>query len=291
MDDGLFAYFTVQSRLRRSVRLPREDYYRANKTKNVFVVADGTARDSSLVLPDISTLRGISDFSAGYPPLRSATMASEYFCDTFLRFIVEGNSPDASTVRDAFRKANNDQAEWNRSFYPQPDFLVNDLASCRAAGAVVLGNTVHYGFIGDCRVGVFDKDCEIRFLSEDQGINKHRKEIWEIEGFGDKTWKDPDVRRIVRSKYRNKPDNPLSFGMVTGEPEVMSYVVTGSLEVFPDEKVVLFTEGIDKILRTHDFYEALKRMDCRTLESVCSNKVSLEGTLIAYQVPRPKTQE
>lgn len=196
----------------------------------------------------------------GEYPVLSAWLAANAFCVNGLNALRLGNS-----IPSAFYRANCAIKEVNREngiTHETTDYLQNDFLSCMGALGVLTGEfpyELHYGFIGDCGILVYDKELMPIFLSENQlGIMEQFRDQWGFEGNGD------GQRLFWRQEMRNQPTRrQMTYGSLTGEETALCYVRSGFLKLEPGDTVFFFSDGIlpfiydrwfRKIFR-HDFRE------------------------------------
>jgi serine/threonine protein phosphatase PrpC len=234
---------------------PNEDAVAVSDSKEAFVVADGVTRSVGDGKP--------------YPSPSPAGMVSSFFCQKAL-WKALWNPKDASLpllyeprrlrseedIFSAFSEANLGIAELNRQlgFSENTDYFENDLAGCVAVLGVLSGSTLHYGYIGDCGLLVFDKDLNPIFLSDNN-------ELGTLELFRDGRWfpgkKEKHV--FMRKNFRNRPSERfMTYGVLTGEEEALSYVKTGSISLERrGDTAILFSDGIYPFIFDREFREIL----------------------------------
>ena len=222
---------------------PNEDCF-AVSSGGCYVVADGATRSRKK--------------NGEYPEL-SARLAADAFCESALSAYHSDNS-----IPSAFYRANCAIKEVNREnriTYETTDYLQNDFLACVGALGMLTGKfpyELHYGFIGDCGILVYDKELMPIVLSENQlGIMEQFRDQW---GFGENL----DAQKLFwRKEMRNKAIRRMTYGSLTGEETALCYVRTGSLKLELGDTVLFFSDGIlpfiydrwfRKILR-HDFRE------------------------------------
>ncbi len=281
--------FTAQRLALRALFHEPEDYFGSycyDNEQKIMVASDGVTRDPCLRLPDTSKLLGKLLFLAKYPHPSPARIASETFVKEFKKTLIQTRPRDRDerAIREAFRRANEEIARWNKENIPNPDYLVNDFAGCVGAGLSYNNGLVTYGFMADPGIAVYDEKGNLRFKTDDDGPSKHddfmTKEL-KSQGL---TWRDAEFRRVIRRDFRNKPDNTHSYGVLTGEREAMYYVRTGTIEVRPGEHIAVFTDGLVDIIQSGEFIDALKQGDFSQMFKVCKKRVKSEGTLVYSRV-------
>ena len=107
------------------------------------------------------------------------------------------------------------------------------------SAALIQGDTVHAGFIGDCGLAILKDDGAIRWHSPDEvaSVRPH---------FPDAQVVGTTERYIrVRRDFRNRPaaDHP-TYGVLTGEPGALPYVRSLSLTIGEGQSILVYTDGI-----------------------------------------------
>lgn len=247
-----FAKFGVPS------NIPLEDRFFFRN--NLAVVADGVTRDS-IGCPNLLEASKEEIFK-NYPTPSPAADAAEVVCDTFE---LHHGIRDFNSLKKIMFLANSKIAKLNQNV--ECDYLENDYAACVAATAYVSDNTLHYSYICDCGVIVWDKDGNIRFRTSDDKalidpyINKGLKET--------APWSLPEGRVLVRKHFRNNLDNPHSYGALTGEESGKHFIKTGTFDLNPGNTIAVFSDGFTPYFELPDFFENLGNLDqyVRNLEA------------------------
>lgn len=271
--------------------LPAEDAYKYLQLGNVGIisVADGITRDpTNGELPDTKTLLGQIRFVIGYPRQSPAAEAANVFCKSFnsnlklmhLTYSEKGKDRiNEDDIFEGFRSANRHIKVFNHIKFPNPDYLMNDLAGCVASGAVINGRDVFYGYIADCGFIVFDNNGNIRFKAENEGPNSRGSIDEDVANRFCSSFRFPLGRRVIRSAYRNNPEEPLAYGALTGEAAALDYVKTGYFELGQDDIAMVFSDGLEKVIQSGDFAEKIRKRDFRGIKKLCKRKVRTEGSL------------
>jgi len=271
--------FIVENLLHRILK-PVEDSYRFSQKRAIsLAVADGVTRDFIGGKPATRSFGSLLKFLLGYYPNPSpAKEASDIFTLTFTQ--TNFSSRDSiEEVKMRFELANSNIRDYNKTNFPNPNYLDRDLAGCTAAGALISNRDVFYGFICDCGIAFFDEKGNL--------VEKTKPEMFSgkslIPSFN---WSNPNHRILWRSDYRNNPSNPNSFGVLTGEPKALTYLRTNYHELKDKELIILYTDGLENILQEGKFRDNLRegasRKDFSQLRRFCRKRVSSEGTAIIY---------
>jgi serine/threonine protein phosphatase PrpC len=105
----------------------------------------------------------------------------------------------------------------------------------------VTGNRLLAGWIGDCGVAVV-RDGALAWITRDQ-LDDVMAYLRMNPGIYD------DARRVwTRRELRNRPDTreggkPVTYGVLTGEPDATSYIETASVELQPGDVIATHTDG------------------------------------------------
>ncbi len=281
--------FTAQKFVLRALLHKPEDSfgsYTYNDEQKIMVVGDGVTRDPCLKLPDTSTDLGKLLFLSRYPRMSPARIASEIFVREFKKTMIETRPKDRDerAIREGFRRANEEIERWNKRNIPNPDYLVDDFAGCVGSGLSYYNGVLTYGFISDCGIAVYDSQGNLKFKTDDDGPSKYDEAMTKNLKIRGLTWRDSEFRRTIRRDFRNKPDSPNSYGVLTGEREAMTYVHNGRIEVRPREHIAVFSDGLVDIIQSGEFIDMLKQGNFSGMEKVCKKRVKTEGTLVYSRV-------
>ncbi len=254
---------------------PCEDSYRISQAPRIIAVADGVTRDPSEYLP-----RTKLQFVLQYPYPSPAKIAAHIACNAFVQSMQNFTIKDEKAVRKSIEESNKRIKSWNDNNLPFPDYLTEDFAGCVFAGTVQEKDLVHWGYLCDCGVAIFDEKGNLRFRTADEGPAKHDKYIWQdprLQGIG---WRNPKARKIIRKDYRNNPSQEHSFGVLTGEDTAMHYVKTGTEELKPNESLIVYSDGLENIIFSNKFAEALRKRSLEDMSRLCKRGVRTEGTIV-----------
>jgi len=262
--------FTKHNPKYKDLNHPEEDSfkYSINEGGRVIVaVADGITRDRIV---------------GSYPNPSPAKKAADLFCNSFLAYIRNRTLKDSS-IKDAFRYGNrNIWRQLNND--RKVDYLENDFAGCVASGGVIENGKLHWGFITDCGVCVFDKYGKLKFRTPDEGPNSKGDIKEEVEKKYNTSFKEAKGRKITRSEYRNNVNNPLAYGALTGEDSGMNYVRTGEIGLEKEDRVIFYSDGFLSLIYSDEFSEKISG-DClgieRLIESNLERIDGSEGTLVS----------
>ena len=177
--------------------------------------------------------------------------------------------------------------DYNKLNFPDPDFSTNDLASCVASAAIINPPNLYYGFIADCGVAVISEDGKVQ-KTENQGPDKFERKVWE-KNYPGKTWRDKEAKRDYLSKYRNKPGEPMSFGVLNGEPKGEHYITTGIFSLRKGDTVLVYSDGMalalfDEAGNLKPRFRDVFSNDLNGLERLCRREATSEATLVYSRI-------
>ena len=257
---------------------PVEDQYYAND--NEAIVADGITRDP-IGISDFSKCTA-KDFLDKYPRPSGAELASKKICESF--------SKSSGSLRERLVIANKDVEDLNKEYIENCDYLENDFYGAVASCIKVEDNILHYAYICDCGVIIYDKNGNIKFKTEDD------KELYS-DPFIDKIgipWHLKEARKIVRSEYRNNINNIIdgkcvSYGALTGEEDAIHFIREGNIHLDDGDIVVVYSDGISNYLNEKEFINQLLNFNKEKFEEFIEKKskedyekYGKEKTIIIY---------
>jgi hypothetical protein len=274
-EDSNMYGFIVENWKAKLAGFPKEDSYAFDKNKKVACVADQVTRDfidGSVVTSDIKGL--IKALTGKYPHYDSASV----FTDVYLK-------------TKSFEKANDAIWSYNQEKGLVPtDYLAKDLAGCTAAGVFEEGNILYWEFIDDSGITITDWQGNLKFKTPDEGPhskekNPYLEEILKQHGGFDNS----EGRALLRSKYRNNPNEQFAYGVLTGETCAEDYIRKGKEKINQGDYVLLYTDGVGEIIFNgdsldKDFISLLKQNNPSVLKRFFQKRVSSEGTLVVWRV-------
>ena len=240
---------------------PIEDKYYANDLLGV--VADGITRDP-IGVSDLSKLT-LEEMLKLYPRPSGAEIVAQTVVDSFKDF--------NNNLLEQFIKANEAVKQLNDKYIANCDYLQNDYYGTVSSAAYIDNNILHYAYICDCGVIVYDKEGNVKFKTEDDKESISDPYINNI-GIG---WHLPEARVIVRRDYRNNLGNIkdglcISYGALTGEESAINFIRTGSLEVDESDTIVVYTDGLSNILKDNLFIKNILNFNELDFTSYINNK-------------------
>jgi hypothetical protein len=217
-----------------------EDFF--FKQGNVFVVTDGVSRS----------------FQGKYPVPSPARIVAEAVANTIGLCLLTG-----ATIQDAFKAGSISARFWNKHFgyFFNTDYLFHDLAGCVASAVTIQDKTFKYGFIGDCGIAKLSSSGEFLWHTPDQvaPVVATFKNLISETAMNDRL-----VR--IRRDFRNKPSaEHLTFGVLTGEKEAMSYISIGEIDFQKGETVILYSDGVFPFFGDFEFRQLLLKGNKRKI--------------------------
>ena len=276
--------FTVRNWNMKLAGFPSEDSYAFyslfDTRKQIACVADGVTRDftdGSVVKRDLESL--IKCRTGEYP--KHAQRASQICVEDFMK-------------TKSLIGANEEIRNYNFKIFNEIDYLGNDFAGCTAAGFVEEERILNYEFICDSGLAIFGKNGDLKFKTSSEGPNSKGSIDEEVKRKYNSSFNEQKGRAIIRSKYRNNPEEPFAYGVLTGEKNAENYIRKGKEKLNEGDRVLLYTDGVEEIIFNHnepkgDFAKLLKENDYNSIKNYCKKRDSTEGTLIVYQkhIPAP----
>ncbi len=270
--------FTFRNWKAKLAGFPQEDSYArgssAVKQKDIACVADGVTRDFIDGSVVTKNLGGLLKFWTGKYP-KYAQRASQICVKNFMN-------------TESLIEANKAIADYNSKTFENIDYLGNDFAGCTAAGIVEEEGILDYQFIADSGIAIFEKNGDLKFKTPCEGPNSEGSIDEEVRRKYNSGFNELKGRAIIRSKYRNNPEEPLAYGVLTGEKNAENYIRKGTEKINEKDFVLLYTDGVEEIIfkgnePNGDFAKLLKENNYDSIENFCKERVATEGTLIVYQ--------
>ncbi len=229
--------FTVRNEKMELARLPSEDAFAFDEQRKIACVADLVTRDFRNGSVLTKNLRGLVKARLGMYHDYSA--ASDICVKAFL---------ETKSLEDANKQIGVYNQE--QGLIPT-DYLARDLAGCTAAGFWDEKGFLHWQFICDSGIAVVNSLGDLRFRTPDEGPhskekNPHLEEILSQQGGFNNT----KGRRMIRSQYRNNPQEEFAYGVLTGEETAIPYIKQG-ISFYP--KVTYSTDRRKVKLETGDY--------------------------------------
>ncbi|MFH1711432.1 MAG: hypothetical protein ABH840_03930 [Nanoarchaeota archaeon] len=276
---------------------PVEDAYSVSNDGKAIAVADKITRDPRrtpmLQFPkhklDLLGYLGAVRFFANHP--ESGNDVSGLLCSLFRsRNWKEANCEEVRKEVGGINSAIGRLNEYTKlvNHWKEFDYLEHDIPGTVAAGAVEDNGKVNYFYIADCGIAVFDKYGNIKFKTKNEGPNSRGSIDYDVKKKFKTSFDVPEGRKIIRENYRNKPENPLSYGALTGEEEAMSYVRIGETVIQEGELLKGYSDGLEDVIGSKKFgkllFKGIWRKDFRVMKDnlrrFCKSKVRSEGTLV-----------
>ncbi len=276
--------------------MPREDWFAFDAEHGVAVVADGVTRDTGLHLPYSKSLFGKVFTAVKYErPSKAGEAARRCVAHAhgFMSVQVEQGTYNARVPWFSLEFANRMIGEYQHELGLNPgsvDYGRNNYAGCVAAAARRVPGEVHWSYLADCGIAVVSHRGDLVYKTPDAGPDVENTERWrhpELEG---KVWDDPAARQFIRKTFVNKPEQPHSYGTLTGEYAAVSYLCGGTFPVEERDHVFLYTDGIAEAL-FHGEKESEKWIDggvatlisageWHHMRALLAERVRSEGTLV-----------
>jgi len=191
-------------------------------------------------------------------------------------------------ITDAFSFANRKIQRLNQKNNPKPDYLEHDFWSCVASGGMIKERQLHWGYICDCGVCIFDKNGKLKFRTEND-----KDEADKLLHFRGKDWRNPKWRAQRRKEYRNNPEKKVrgkivSYGALTGEERALSFFKKGKQKLNSGDRVLFYSDGMERIIFSREFQKILVTKNWDDVEDECrrihQQKEGAEATLVGIMI-------
>lgn len=272
---------TFENILTSNINFPVEDQYYAGE--NTAIIADGITRDP-IGIKDFSKCSK-KDLIINYPNPSGAEMCAKEICKTF--------KEENGTLKEKLIKCNEAVNLLNKKYIKECDYLENDYYGAVASCIEIKESTLKFAYICDSGVIVYDKLGNIKFQTEDD--KKIYSDPYKREA-GLPPWYLSECRKIVRSKWRNNPDNIIdgkcvSFGAITGEKEAISFIKSGEIEIEKEDTVLLYSDGFSEFLHEQEFINKILDFNKEDFKNYIVSKSTQdyekygkEKTIIIYKI-------
>lgn len=254
-----------------------EDYYKIKE--NCFCIADGVTRDTINGTPakKPTNEQEAKEWIKEYPYPSGAYEAAKIIADSFIDEIskIEENEITEQKIKQAVIEANNKVAKINNK--RKIDYVKEDYYCCVAVGGYITDDTLYAFSIGDCHISLFDEEYNLLFTT----INNH-KWFEDYEKNHDFDWSDPNVRKLIRSEYRNNPTKKengkdITFGVLSGEKNAEYYIDTYKVDLKKVKYICAYSDGCENAFSSKEkVIELLKN-------PIILEKEQPERTLIIYE--------
>jgi serine/threonine protein phosphatase PrpC len=228
---------------------PMEDFCLTSDDGRIFVVADGVTRDTYE--------------RDDHPHGSGSAYAAELFCRRVLVELTTSLSHHDDDFAHAFDAANRDISDLNRLNADRipTDYLEDDLYGAVGLAAVVAdddsGQSVRYGYVGDCRIAVARPDSSIVI---DNPYSLERLYAYLAKWRGGTP---EERRRFIRANLRNNSRaidpawRTASYGVFTGEEDVRAYYRFGRIALEDARGLLIFSDGITPLVEDEEFIAAV----------------------------------
>lgn len=217
------SHFSTLRNERRDCDKPSEDRAALDPIRQTVVLADGITRTVS------------SDGT--YPVQSPSARAAQLFCETVIARASQVSEMNGDTMAAIMSEANDAIASLNRDLFPDFDYGERDRAGVAAVVGVIDGDTLWLASIADCWcVGAKGDDVTRLAWEKTSQARAEYRRLGEA---------------AAREQLRNKLGNPKAYGACTGEPEAMSFVEYGKVDISGYDKLVFSTDGLLSIAK-HD---------------------------------------
>lgn len=259
---------------------PVEDQYWANEESAI--VVDGITRDP-IGISDLNSC-SFNEMLEKYPRPSGAELAAKEITKTF--------ATAYGSLRDKIIKCNEKVKILNKQCIKKCDYLENDYYGAVLSCIKIEGTLLHYAFVCDCGIIIYDKLGNIKFQTKDE------KELYSdfyINKIGI-SWNLPEARVIVRKNYRNNINNIqdgkcVSYGAITGEEAAINFIRSGTIKLLEGDILILYSDGFSNFLYDKEFIKHILHFQKGEFELYVNeksendyNKYGKEKTIIVYKI-------
>jgi serine/threonine protein phosphatase PrpC len=213
---GWISHFSTLRNERRDCDKPSEDRAALDPMRQTVVLADGITR----------TVKS----DGTYPVQSPSARAAQLFCETVIARASQVSEIDAETMVAIMSEANDAIASLNREIFPDFDYGERDRAGVAAIVGLLEGETLWLASIADCWcVGAKGDNVTRLAWEKTSQARAEYKRLGEVS---------------AREQLRNKAGNPKAYGACTGEPEAMTFVEYGKVDITGYDRLVFATDGL-----------------------------------------------
>lgn len=226
----------------------QEDFLLKSEKYPIFVVADG-----------VTLIQYILD-KKNYPNPSPAGDVARIFCEEFIRHAEDKyESFKESDLKDTFKMANDVVGKYNKDHgrtKETVDYWNNDFYAITASFAIIKDSVVYWGSICDSYVMYFDSGGNLKFSSPKCNDLRQVESPKFIGDTTDKVAKIKYTWSTIRNGINDKGER-IGYGVVTGEPEALDYLSSGSFPIQTGDTLVLLTDGFEDYMKLPEFISLL----------------------------------
>lgn len=231
-----------------SIAHSQEDFLLKSEKYPIFVVADG-----------VTLIQYVLNKNK-YPNPSPAGEIARIFCEEFIRHAEDRyDSFKESDLKDIFKVANDAVGKYNAEHgrtKETVDYWDNDFYAITASFVVIKDNMAYWGSICDSYVMHFGSDGSLKFSSPKCNDLKQAESPKFTGDLSDKVAKIKYTWSTIRNGMNDKGER-IGYGVVTGEPEALSYVSSGSFSIQEGDTVALLTDGFEDYMKLPEFISLL----------------------------------
>ena len=215
---------------------PNEDYFLVDDSNKIFMVVDGVSRD---------LVKGV--YPKPSPAHEAAKLLTEETYSYLLCNIPSLRVNPLSTLKNSIIKGNNALQAYNKT-------LNNSfLAGVVGIFAFLHNQKLYYAYIGDS-IGILIRDNKILSFTEQQTelIRVHKAKY---------------TKEQIRNDICNNESHPYCYGVLNGQESAINILKTGSIELLPNDIIILATDGFESIIN-NTFLPQLKTFSLKQLVKI-----------------------
>jgi hypothetical protein len=237
---------------------PQEDFLIVSDKYPIYIVADGVTLIQFLIE------------GKEYPSPSPAGEVARIFCAHALKAAEDlYETFEEENIKDVFKKGNDAVREYNLSqgrTSETTDFWHNDLYAATAAFSLIKEGKVYWGTICDSYIITSSEGGEINFRSPD--CDDLTEDKLPIFAGGDSQRSKAEYSWKFRRNRINDQGKRVGYGVVTGEPEALEYLSSGSFEIGAGDLLLVLTDGFEEYTKLPEFISLLKNNDQELISSL-----------------------
>lgn len=228
---------------------PNEDCVLVDVDNGIFIILDGVTRDRE---------------DGHYPDPSPSFEVSKLFLKKAHESLISFPFNENESIEKAFSEGNREIKKFNRSY--SGSFLPGTVGII----AILRNNKLFYGYIGDCIGMVVNENCKKKFTTcQTKLIHQHSKEFTAYQ-----------IRHIIC----NNIYHPYSYGVLDGRESALDFVIIGKMNIDKYKKILLFTDGLEEIVKQMSIKELISLEAVDILNSKLGNKSTDDKTVIVVEL-------
>lgn len=259
----IISLINTQQNIRKKYQgIPPEDFaYKSGKT---FAVCDG-----------VTLLH-----QHPYPNPSPAATVARIAAKTIVRSLAPRNFKGIRSLRHAFIEANVAIKRYNRRIGLTPrtvDFLTKQYAATVCAFGRIINGKLYWGQLNDCGVMIIDAKGEIIMdkLLDRGPVDAYVQQLRNTKGFSAGSPQEHQYfrREVVNNARLFHKGKRIRWGVMTGEPQAIKFLQTGSKQLRPGWIVIFYSDGMIPLFASHAFRQLIaSNASKRRIDEFMKNK-------------------